>query len=114
MISGALMTAEAPQVALDGPSLLIVLGLALLSTLSAKRMLSGPALISHFGNADVRAGWIGLIIGLVLTANSAASMTGGSTGDLLKTLMLALSVAFLPLLYGYICQFLCKIITQQD
>lgn len=78
----------------DLPSAIVVLGLALIGTISSSIGSESRAVFSNFGNFSVIAGWIGLFIGLVLILNDI------NLADL-ERLSSALSVALLPVLYGY-------------
>ena len=66
MVVGAFISTGSLNASFDLPALLIVVALALFSTLGASGKLSRPALIRHFGDAAVRAGWIGFLIGVII------------------------------------------------
>ena len=79
---------------IDLPSGIVVLGLALIGTISSSIGSTPQAIFRNFGNFSVMAGWIGLFIGLVLILN------GINLADL-ERLGSALAIAVLPVLYGY-------------
>ena len=94
----------------DAPAVILVVAMALFSTLGVSGKLSGPALVRHFGHAAVRAGWIGFLIGVVLTL----TMADPSSPDFAQYLMRAGAVAVLTPLYGYGLDFLTRIIAPQN
>ncbi len=79
---------------IDLPSVIVVLGLALIGTISSSIGSKAHAIFRNFGNFSVIAGWIGLFIGIVLILKSI------NLADL-ERLSSVLSVAVLPLFYGY-------------
>ena len=107
---GTVTTVASPMVLLDAPAVMLVVALALFSTLGVSGKLSRPALIRHFGHAAVRAGWIGFLIGIVLIL----TMADPSSPDFLEYLMRAAAVAVLTPLYGYGLDFLTRIISPQN
>ena len=86
----------------DLPSAIVVLGLALIGTISSSIGGKAQTIFRNFGNFSVMAGWIGLFIGLVLILNNI------NLADL-ERLSSVLAVAVLPLLYGYFFKF-CSLI----
>ena len=107
---GTVTTVASPMVLLDAPAVILVVAMALFSTLGVSGKLSGPALVRHFGHAAVRAGWIGFLIGVVLTL----TMADPSSPDFAQYLMRAGAVAVLTPLYGYGLDFLTRIIAPQN
>ena len=86
-----------------------VVALALFSTLGVSGKLPKGALIRHFGDAAVRAGWIGFLIGVIIFC----SIVDPSSPEFIEYLLRALAVATLTPLYGYGLQFLAKIAAPQ-
>ena len=80
---------------LDLPSMLIVVGGALGYVLAKGK---SKHFIRNFGDGSVYMGWIGLMIGLIMIGNHHANT---------ENLWPALSIALLPIFYGY----LIKLIT---
>ena len=68
MVAGAFISTGSLHASFDMPALLIVVALALFSTLGVSGKLPRGALIRHFGDAAVRAGWIGFLIGVIILA----------------------------------------------
>tara|TARA_A100001011_G_scaffold390058_1_gene472718 strand:+ start:58 stop:444 length:387 start_codon:yes stop_codon:yes gene_type:complete len=97
MISGGDMGAF-----IDLPAFLIVAGLAFFYSLAS----GGDFLerIENFGFGAVRAGWIGLLIGLVLIFKA------HSNDPNLENMLPAFAVAFLTPFYGYVFQFITNMI----
>ena len=94
MVGGAVASIDHTKF-LDLPSMLIVLGGALGYVLAKGK---SKHFIKNFGDGSVYMGWIGLIIGFIMIGNHHAQS---------ETIGPAISVAFLPILYGY----LIKLIT---
>ena len=110
IVVGTVTTVASRMVLLDAPAVILVVAMALFSTLGVSGKLSGPALVRHFGHAAVRAGWIGFLIGVVLTL----TMADPSSPDFAQYLMRAGAVAVLTPLYGYGLDFLTRIIAPQN
>ena len=106
MVAGAFITTGSLNASFDMPALLIVVAMALFSTLGASGKLSRGALIRHFGDAAVRAGWIGSDRG------DHRSMADPSS-PVRRISFRAMAVATLTPLYGYGLQFLAKIAAPQ-
>ena len=109
MVVGAFISTGSLTASFDMPALLIVVALALFSTLGVSGKLPRGALIRHFGDAAVRAGWIGFLIGVIILC----SMADPSSSDFVEYLLRAMAVATLTPLYGYGLQFLAKIAAPQ-
>lgn len=109
MVIGAVMTVSTPDLLFDMPALVLVIALALFSTLGVSGKLPRVALIRHFGQASVRAGWIGFLIGIIVIF----SMADPSSPDFAEYLLRAGAVAALTPLYGYGMDFLTRIISPQ-
>ena len=88
MIVGAIVSIDHTKF-LDLPSLLIVLGGALGYVLAKGK---SKHFIKNFGDGSVYMGWIGLIIGIIMVGNHYADT---------EKIGPAISVAFLPIFYGY-------------
>jgi len=88
MVAGATATIDYTKF-LDLPSLVIVLGGALGYVLAKGK---SKHFIKNFGDGSVYMGWIGFIIGLIMIGNHHADTD--KIGP-------ALSVALLPIFYGY-------------
>jgi Flagellar motor component len=88
MVAGATATIDYTKF-LDLPSLLIVIGGALGYVLAKGK---SKHFIKNFGDGSVYMGWIGFIIGLIMIGNHYAD--ADKIGP-------ALSVALLPIFYGY-------------
>ena len=87
---------------IDLNSMVIVLGLTLIGTISSSIGSRTQIIFRNFGNFSIMAGWVGLLIGLVLILNNI------NLSDLDK-LGSALAVAILPPFYGYFLKF-CSVI----
>ena len=87
---------------IDLNSMIIVLGLTLIGTISSSIGSRTQIIFRNFGNFSIMAGWVGLLIGLVLILNNI------NLSDLDK-LGSALAVAILPPFYGYFLKF-CSMI----
>ena len=109
MVIGAVITVTTPGILFDMPAALLVVALALFSTLGASGKLPRPALIRHFGQASVRAGWIGFLVGIIVIF----SMADPSSPGFVEYLLRAGAVAALTPLYGYGFEFLTRIISPQ-
>ena len=109
VMAGVFHSAGSLQMAFDMPAVILVLALASFSTVGVSGRLSKPALIRHFGDAAVRAGWIGFFVGIVLIC----SMADPSSPDLVAYLLRAMGIATLTPLYGYGLQFLTRIAAPQ-
>ena len=88
MVIGAIVSIDHTKF-LDLPSMLIVIGGALGYVLAKGK---SKHFIKNFGDGSVYMGWIGLIIGLIMIGNHHADTD--KIGP-------AISVAFLPIFYGY-------------
>ena len=88
MVIGAVISIDNTKF-LDLPSMLIVIGGALGYVLAKGK---SKHFIKNFGDGSVYMGWIGLIIGLIMIGNHHAD--ADKIGP-------AISVAFLPIFYGY-------------
>jgi hypothetical protein len=109
MVVGAVMTVSTPDILFDMPAVLLVVAMALFSTLGVSGKLPRAALVRHFGQASVRAGWIGLLIGAIVIF----SMADPSSPDFVEYLIRAGAVAALTPLYGYGLDFLARIFSPQ-
>ena len=87
---------------IDLNSMIIVLGLTLIGTISSSIGSRTQIIFRNFGNFSIMAGWVGLLIGLILILNNI------NLSDLDK-LGSALAVAILPPFYGYLFKF-CSMI----
>lgn len=110
VVIGAVMTVSTPDILFDMPAVILVVALALFSTFGASTRLSGTALVRHFGQAAVRAGWIGFLVGAILIF----SMADPSSPDFMAYLLRAGAVATLTLLYGYGLDFLALILSPRS
>ena len=88
MVAGAIASIDHTKF-LDLPSLLIVVGGALGYVLAKGK---SKHFIKNFGDGSVYMGWIGLIIGFITIGNH--HVDAEKIGP-------AISVAFLPIFYGY-------------
>ena len=88
MVGGAIVSIDHTKF-LDLPSMLIVLGGALGYVLAKGK---SKHFIKNFGDGSVYMGWIGLIIGFIMIGNHHAES---------EKIGPAISVAFLPIFYGY-------------
>ena len=109
VMAGVFYSAGSLQMALDMPAVILVLALASFSTVGVSGKLTKAALIRHFGEAAVRAGWIGFFGGIVLIC----SMADPSSPDFVAYLLRAMAVATLTPLYGYGLHFLTRIAAPQ-
>ena len=91
------------------PATILVLGLASLSTIGAKAVNNNINAIQHFGQAAVRAGWIGLIIGLIMTIGVINQNT-----DLIDFLPKAIVICLLTPLYGYVLSFIASLLAPSN
>ena len=92
MVCGAIATIDYTKF-VDLPSLVIVLGGAIGYVLAKGK---SSAFIKDFGDGSVYMGWIGLFIGFIIIGNHHAEA---------EKIGPAISVAFLPIFYGY---FFCR------
>ena len=88
MVVGAVSTIDYNKF-IDLPSLLLVIGGSLGYVLAKGK---SSNFIKNFGDGSVYMGWIGLMIGIVMIGNHHSN-----TANIGPTL----SVAFLPIFYGY-------------
>ena len=90
---------------IDMPSIAVVFGGSFFAGLAVSKGKLNNETISSTGNAAVKIGWIGFLIGLVLMS--------GSLNDLLAKEMIgpAFGVAFLTVLYGYFIKLVCFMYT---
>jgi len=89
IVAGTTMTIDHTKF-IDLPSMLLVLGGAIGYSLAK----GNPSdFLRNFGDGSVYMGWIGLMIGLIMIGNHYAD--ADKIGP-------AMSVAFLPLFYGYL------------
>ena len=88
MVIGAMSTIDHNKF-IDLPSMLLVVGGSLGYVLAKGK---SSNFIKNFGDGSVYMGWIGLMIGIVMTGNHHVNT---------DNMWPAFSVAFLPLLYGY-------------
>lgn len=89
IVAGTTMTIDHTKF-IDLPSMLLVLGGAIGYSLAK----GNPGdFLRNFGDGSVYMGWIGLMIGLIMIGNHYAD--ADKIGP-------AMSVAFLPLFYGYL------------
>ena len=91
------------------PATILVLGLASLSTIGAKAVNNNINAIQHLGQAAVRAGWIGLIIGLIMTIGVINQNT-----DLIDFLPKAIVICLLTPLYGYVLSFIASLLAPSN
>tara|TARA_B100000767_G_C19275830_1_gene333341 strand:- start:127 stop:462 length:336 start_codon:yes stop_codon:yes gene_type:complete len=91
MVVGAIATVDYTKF-IDLPSLLIVLGGAMGYVLAKGK---SNAFIKDFGDGSVYMGWIGLFIGFIIIGNHHADA---------EKIGPAISIAFLPIFYGYFFQ----------
>ena len=89
IVAGTTMTIDHTKF-IDLPSMLLVLGGAIGYSLAKG---TPKDFLRNFGDGSVYMGWIGLIIGLIMIGNHYAD--ADKIGP-------AMSVAFLPLFYGYL------------
>ena len=88
MVGGATSSIDHTKF-LDLPSMLIVLGGALGYVLAKGK---SKHFIKNFGDGSVYMGWIGLILGFIMIGNHHAES---------EKIGPAISIAFLPIFYGY-------------
>ena len=88
MVGGAILSTDHTKF-LDLPSMLIVVVGALGYVLAKGK---SKHFIKNFGDGSVYMGWIGLIIGFIMIGNFQADS---------EKIGPAISVAFLPIFYGY-------------
>ena len=88
------------------PAAVLVIGLASLSTIGAKAVRTDLDSLQYFGESAVRAGWIAFFIGLVMTSGLLQN-----EANLIEFLPRAISIIFLGPLYGYVLNFLTKILS---
>ena len=89
IVAGTTMTIDHTKF-IDLPSMLLVLGGAIGYSLAK----GNPRdFLRNFGDGSVYMGWIGLMIGLIMIGNHYADA---------EKIGPAMSVAFLPLFYGYL------------
>ena len=90
---------------LDVPSLAIVAGGAFLATLAMSKEKVNQETVKFYGNSALTLGWIGFLIGIVLTLGD----TDLSTSEGIKTFFgKASPVALLTVLYGLILKLVCS------
>ena len=77
-----------------------------LSTIGAKAVKTDLDSLQYFGESAVRAGWIAFFIGLVMTSGLLQN-----EANLIEFLPRAISIIFLGPLYGYVLNFLTKILS---
>ena len=109
IVVGAVMTVSTPDILFDMPAVLLVVAMALFSTFGVSGKLPKAALVRHFGQASVRAGWIGVLVGIILIF----SMADPSSPDFVEYLLRAGAVTALTPLYGYGLDFMARIISPQ-
>lgn len=109
VMAGVFYSAGSLQMAFDLPAVILVLALASFSTVGVSGKLSGAALIRHFGDAAMRAGWIGFLVGIIMIC----AMADPSSPDFVAYLLRAMAVATLTPFYGYALQFLTRIAAPQ-
>lgn len=107
VVIGAVMSVSSPDMLFDLPAVILVLVMALFSTLGVSGTVPRTALVRHFGQSAVRAGWIGFLVGVIIIC----SMADPSSPDFIKYLLRAGAVATLTLLYGYGLDYLARIIS---
>tara|TARA_B100000886_G_C20267232_1_gene425485 strand:+ start:347 stop:691 length:345 start_codon:yes stop_codon:yes gene_type:complete len=88
MVIGAISTIDYNRF-IDLPSMLLVTGGSLGYVLAKGKSTN---FIKNFGDGSVYMGWIGLMIGVVMIGNHHVNT---------ENIWPAISVAFLPILYGY-------------
>lgn len=107
VVIGAVMSVSPPDVFFDLPAVILVVVMALFATLGVSGKVPRAALVRHFGQSAVRAGWIGFLVGAILIC----SMADPSSPDFVAYLFRGGAVATLTLLYGYGLDFLARIIS---
>ena len=105
IIMWAMITGGGLAPFIDMPSLAVVFGGSFFAGLAVSKGKLNSETISATGDAAVKIGWIGFLIGLVLMS--------GSLKDLLASQMIgpAFGVAFLTVLYGYFIKLVCFMYT---
>ena len=88
------------------PAAVLIIGLASLSTIGANAVKTDLDSLQYFGESAVRAGWIAFFIGLVMTSGLLQN-----EANLIEFLPRAISIIFLGPLYGYVLNFLTKILS---
>ena len=89
MVIGAISTIDYNKF-IDLPSMLLVIGGSLGYVLAKGKSTN---FIKNFGDGSVYMGWIGLMIGVVMIGNHHVNT---------EKIWSAVSIAFLPLFYGYL------------
>jgi len=89
IVAGTTMTIDYKKF-IDMPSLLLVLGGAIGYALAKG---SPKDFFRNFGDGSVYMGWVGLIIGIIMIGNHHADN---------EKIGPAISIAFLPIFYGYL------------
>lgn len=109
VVVGAVMTVSSPEILIDMPAILLVTAMALFSTVGVSGKLPKASLIRHFGQASVRAGWIGFMVGLILIG----SMADPTSPDFVAYLLRAGAISVMTVFYGYLLGFLAQICAPQ-
>ncbi|MDA8789913.1 hypothetical protein N9N07_03235 [Pseudomonadales bacterium] len=97
-IIGILMHGHGLSAAIDMTALIFVVTMGIAHALGTK---AAENKITRFGDGCVRGGWIGFLIGIILIINR----DGAAQMDI-TSIMPAMAVACLTLLYGYILKLL--------
>lgn len=90
IVAGAFVTTDAVGSAIDLMALIFVLGIGIGHSMSAR---ANESAITRFGDGCVRAGWLGLLVGLVIMIST--------LDPTLDAMLPAIAVALLTPLYGY-------------
>ena len=90
IVAGAFVTTDAVGSAIDLMALIFVLGIGIGHSMSAR---ANESAITRFGDGCVRAGWLGLLVGLVIMTSTLEPT--------LDAMLPAIAVALLTPLYGY-------------
>lgn len=90
IVAGAFITTDAVDSAIDLMALIFVLGIGIGHSLSTR---ANESAITRFGDGCVRAGWLGLLVGLVIMTSTLEPR--------LDAMLPAIAVALLTPLYGY-------------
>ena len=90
IVAGAFVTTDAVGSAIDLMALIFVLGIGIGHSMSPR---ANESAITRFGDGCVRAGWLGLLVGLVIMTSTLEPT--------LDAMFPAIAVAFLTPLYGY-------------
>jgi len=90
IVAGAFVTTDAVGSAIDLMALIFVLGIGIGHSMSAR---ANDSAITRFGDGCVRAGWLGLLVGLVVMTSTLEPT--------LDAMLPAIAVALLTPLYGY-------------